>query len=90
MNDHHTKVRDALMCLLTETVTDGKHKEILRRVLGPDVAFDTLVLSFDNPNMARLVKYGVKECCVGDRCMQTLSGALCLEAHQLSRSRTTS
>ena len=48
------------MCLLTETVTDGKHKEILRRVLGPDVAFDTLVLSFDKPNMARLVKYGVK------------------------------
>ena len=60
LNDHRTKVRDALMCLLTETVTDGKHKEILRRVLGPDVAFDTLVLSFDKPNMARLVKYGVK------------------------------
>ena len=48
------------MCLLTETVTDGKHKEILRRVLGPDVAFNTLVLSFDKPNMARLVKYSVK------------------------------
>ena len=43
------------MCLLTETVTDGKHKEILRRV-----TFDTPVLSFDKPNMARLVKYGVK------------------------------
>ena len=60
MNDHCTKVRDALMCLLTETVTDGKHKEILRRVLGPDILFDTLVLSFDKPNMARLVRYGVK------------------------------
>ena len=48
------------MCLLTETVTDGKHKDILRRVLGPDIKFDTPVLSFDKPGMARLVKYGVK------------------------------
>ena len=40
LNDHRTKVRDALTCLLTETVTDDKHKEILRRVLGSDTTFD--------------------------------------------------
>ena len=48
------------MCLLTETVTDGKHKEILRRVLGPDITFNTPVLSFVKTNLARLVKFGVK------------------------------
>ena len=48
------------MCLLTETVTNGKHREILRRVLGPAITFDNTVLSFDKPNMARLVKYGVE------------------------------
>jgi hypothetical protein len=60
LNDHRTKVRDALMCLLTETVTDGKHMEILRRVLGPDITFDAPVLNFDKPDMARLVKFGIK------------------------------
>ena len=48
------------MCLLTETVTDGKHMEILRRVLGPDITFDAPVLNFDKPDMARLVKFGIK------------------------------
>jgi hypothetical protein len=60
LNDHRTKVRDALTCLLTETVTNDKHKEILRRVLGSDTAFDKPILSFDKPNMAPLVKYGVQ------------------------------
>jgi hypothetical protein len=60
LNDHRTKVRNALICLLTETVTDGKHQEVLRRVFGPDTKFDKPILSFDNPNLARLVKFGIK------------------------------
>jgi hypothetical protein len=60
LNDHRTKVRDALTCLLTETVTDDKHKEILRRVLGSDTTFDKPILSFDKPNMAQMVKFGVQ------------------------------
>ena len=60
LNDHRTKVRDALICLLTETVTDSKHQEVLRRVLGPDTKFDKPILNFDNPNLARLVKFGIK------------------------------
>jgi hypothetical protein len=59
LNDHRTKVRDALMCLLTETVTDGKHKEILRRVLGPDITFDKPILNFEQPELAGLRQFGI-------------------------------
>ncbi len=59
-SDHSTKVRDALISLLTETVTDSKHQEVLRRVFGPDTKFDKPILSFDNPNLARLVTFVMK------------------------------
>ena len=60
LNDHRTKVRDALIALLTETVTDSKHMEVLRRVFGPDTKFDKPILNFDNPNLARLITFGMK------------------------------
>jgi hypothetical protein len=60
LNDHRTKVRDALIPLLTETVTDSKHQEVLRRVFGPDTKFDKPILNFDNLNLASLVKYGIQ------------------------------
>ena len=60
LNNHSTKVRDALIPLLTETVTDSKHQEVLRRVFGPDTKFDKPILNFDNPNLACLVKYGIQ------------------------------
>jgi hypothetical protein len=60
LNDHRTKVRAALIALLTETVTDKKLQEVLRLVFGPDTKVDKPILNFDNPNLARLVKYGIK------------------------------
>jgi hypothetical protein len=50
--EHHTKVRDALISLLTDTVSDSKHPEVLRRVFGPDTKFDKPILNFDNSNLA--------------------------------------
>ena len=88
LNEHRAKVRGALIPLLTETVTDMKHQEVLRRVLGPGTKFDKPILNFDNPNLAPLVKY--PEFCVGDPCMQQRSGALGLEAHLQRGTRTTS
>ena len=51
-----------MIALLTEPVTEKKHQEVLRRVLGPQAAtkFDKAILSFENPNLSRLVKYGIK------------------------------
>jgi hypothetical protein len=49
-----------LSALLTETVTDKKHQEVLRRVFGPATKFDKPILNFDHPNLARLVNYGIK------------------------------
>ena len=60
MNDHRGKVRAALIPLLTETVTDKKHQGVSRRVFGPDTKYDKPILNFDNPNLARLVKYGIQ------------------------------
>ena len=60
LNEHHTKVRTALIDLLTETVSDTKLQEVLRRVFGPATKFDKPILNFDNPNLARLVKFGIK------------------------------
>ncbi len=59
LNGHHTKVRDALIALLTETVTDSKLQEVLHRVFGPDTKFDKPILNFDNPNLARLITFGI-------------------------------
>ncbi len=60
LNEHHAKVRGALIALLTETVTDKKHQEVLRRVFGPGTKFDKPILNFDNLNLAPLVKYGIQ------------------------------
>jgi hypothetical protein len=60
LNDHRSKVRGALIPLLTEIVTDKKHQEVLRRVFGPDTKFDKPILNFDNPNLARLITFGMK------------------------------
>ena len=60
LNEHRTKVRNALIELLTETVTDTKLQEVLRRVFGPATKFDKPIFNFDNPNLARLVKFGIK------------------------------
>ena len=60
MNEHRAKVRAALISLLTETVTNTKMQEVLRRVFGPDTKFDKPILNFDNPNLSPLVKYGIK------------------------------
>ena len=60
MNDHSNKVRAALIALLTEPVTNKKQQEVLRRVLGPATKFDKAILSFENPNLSRLVNYGIK------------------------------
>ena len=60
LNEHQTKVRTALIDLLTETVTDTKLQEVLRRVFGPATKFDKPILNFDNPNLACLVKFGIK------------------------------
>ena len=43
-----------------ETVSDSKHQEVLRRVFGPDTKFDKPILNFDNPNLARLVTFGIQ------------------------------
>jgi hypothetical protein len=58
LNDHCTKVRDALIALLTETGTDSKLQKVLRRVFGPDAKFDKKILNFDNPNLALLITFG--------------------------------
>ncbi len=50
----------SLIVLLTQTVTDTKHQDILRRVFGPDTKFYKPMLNFDNPNLARLVKFGIQ------------------------------
>ena len=50
----------AMVALLTETVTDTKMQEVLRRVFGPDTKFDKPILNFDNPNLARLVMFGIQ------------------------------
>jgi hypothetical protein len=62
LNEHRAKVREALIYLLMETVSDSKHQEVLRRVFGPDTKFDTPILNFkfDNPNLARLVTFGIQ------------------------------
>jgi hypothetical protein len=45
--EHRAKLRGVLIVLLTETVTNTKHQEILRRVFGPDTKFDKPILDFD-------------------------------------------
>jgi hypothetical protein len=60
LNEHRAKIREALIYLLTETVSDSKHQEVVRRVFGPDTKFDKPILNFDNPNLARLVTYGIQ------------------------------
>jgi hypothetical protein len=60
LNEHRVKLRGALIVLLSETVTNTKHQEILRRVFGPDTKFDKPILDFDNPNLARLIKFGIQ------------------------------
>jgi hypothetical protein len=60
LNEHRNRVRAALIALLTETVTDKKEQEVLRRVFGPATTFDKPILNFENPNLARLVNYGIK------------------------------
>ena len=59
LNDHCNKVRRALTDLFTEKVDDDKHKEILRRVLGPDITFDKPILNFGQPELARLRQFGI-------------------------------
>ncbi len=60
LNKHHTKVQNALISLLTETVTDSKHQEVLHRVFCPDTKFDKPILNFGNPNLVSLIKYGIQ------------------------------
>ena len=60
LNEHRNRVRAALIALLTEPVTDKKHQEVLRRVFGPATTFDKPILNFDNPNLGRLMNYGIK------------------------------
>ncbi len=60
LNENRAEVRGALIALLTETVTDKKHQDILRRGFGPDTKFDKPILNFDNPNLARLIKFGIQ------------------------------
>jgi hypothetical protein len=60
LNEHRAKVCGALIALLTETVTDTMHQDIVCRVFGPDTKFDKQILNFGNPNLARLIKFGIQ------------------------------
>jgi len=61
LNDHRNCVRVALIALLTEKIddTNEKHRDILRRVFGPDIKFDKPLLNFDLPELARLRQFGI-------------------------------
>jgi hypothetical protein len=95
LTDHHTRVRKALIRLLMDPVTDNLHQEVLRRVFGPDTKFDRPILDFRLPNLARLLKTGIKsvvwethECAIG-QVHRVLKPINC-DDDQQRRQRTTS
>ena len=57
---HRTKTREALIALLTVKVTDDHHKDILKRVFGSGVDLAKPILDVADPNLAPLIKYGIR------------------------------